>query len=66
MAYFCTFLTIFLYSASGYYVAAWKSIRARMLNIEIPIALGIVVMFIRSTVDIVFDYGQGFLIVCVD
>ncbi len=31
-----------------------------MLNIEIPIALGIVVMFIRSTVDIVFNYGQGF------
>jgi Cu+-exporting ATPase len=49
-----------VYSASDYYVAAWKSIKARMLNIEIPIALGIVVMFIRSTVDIVFDYGQGF------
>jgi P-type Cu+ transporter len=31
-----------------------------MLNIDIPIALGIVVMFIRSTVDIIFDYGQGF------
>lgn len=53
-------LPTFLYSASGYYVAAWKSIKARVLNIEIPIALGIVIMFIRSTVDIVFDYGQGF------
>jgi Cu+-exporting ATPase len=31
-----------------------------MLNIDIPIALGILVMFIRSTVDIVFDLGQGF------
>lgn len=50
----------FLYSASGYYVAAWKSIKAKMLSIEIPIALGIVVMFVRSTVDIIFDYGQGF------
>ena len=50
----------FLYSASGYYVAAWKSIKSGLLNIEIPIALGIIVMFIRSTVDIVFDYGQGF------
>ncbi|QBZ98946.1 heavy metal translocating P-type ATPase [Flavobacterium sangjuense] len=53
-------LPAFIYSASGYYVAAWKSIKQRMLNIEIPIALGIVVMFIRSTVDIVFNYGQGF------
>ncbi len=57
---FALSLPSFLYSASGYYVAAWKSIKARMLNIEIPIALGILIMFIRSTVDIVFDYGQGF------
>ena len=31
-----------------------------MLNIDVPIALGIIVMFIRSVVDIVFDYGSGF------
>lgn len=53
-------LPTFIYSASGYYVSAWKSIKSGLLNIDIPIALGIVVMFIRSTVDIVFDYGQGF------
>lgn len=50
----------FFYSAWGYYVSAWKSIRSGMLNIDIPIALGIVVMFVRSTVDIVLDYSQGF------
>lgn len=53
-------LPTFIYSASGYYVSAWKSIRSKLLNIDIPIALGIVVMFIRSTVDIIFGYGQGF------
>ncbi len=31
-----------------------------MLNIDIPIALGIVIFFIRSTFDIVMDYGPGF------
>lgn len=50
----------FVYSASGYYISAYKSIRAKTLNIDIPIALGIIIMFIRSTVDIIFDYGQGF------
>lgn len=50
----------FFYSAWGYYISAWKSIKSKMLNIDIPIALGIVVMFIRSTVDIAMDYGQGF------
>src|SRR6218665_210112 len=53
-------LPSFFYSATDYYIAAYKSIRSKMLNIEIPIALGIVVMFIRSTVDIIFNYGQGF------
>lgn len=53
-------LPAFFYSGWGYYISAWKSIKSRMLSIDIPIALGIIVMFVRSTVDIVFDYGQGF------
>ncbi|OOB83736.1 heavy metal translocating P-type ATPase metal-binding domain-containing protein [Flavobacterium columnare] len=57
---FALSLPPFFYSASGYYVSAWKSIQSKMLNIDIPIALGIIVMFVRSTIDIIFDYGQGF------
>ncbi|CAN1523571.1 ZntA Cation transport ATPase [Flavobacteriaceae bacterium] len=57
---FALSLPSFLYSASGYYVSAYKSIKSKMLNIDIPIALGIVVMFVRSTFDIVMDYGSGF------
>jgi len=57
---FALSLPSFLYSASGYYVSAYKSIKSKMLNIDIPIALGIIVMFVRSTVDIVMDYGSGF------
>ena len=37
-----------------------KASNPDMLNIDIPIALGIIVMFVRSTVDIILDYGQGF------
>lgn len=57
---FALSLPSFLYSGSGYYVSAYKSIRSKMLNIDVPIALGIIVMFIRSVVDIIFDYGSGF------
>lgn len=57
---FALSLPSFLYSASGYYISAYRSIQAKVLSIDIPIALGIIIMFIRSTVDIVFDYGQGF------
>ena len=57
---FALSLPSFLYSASGYYVSAYKSIKSGMLNIDIPIALGIIIFFIRSTFDIVMDYGSGF------
>ncbi|ABQ05563.1 heavy metal translocating P-type ATPase [Flavobacterium johnsoniae] len=53
-------LPSFFYSASGYYVSAYKSIKSGMLNIDIPIALGIIVMFIRSTYDMLMDHGPGF------
>jgi len=58
--FFALSLPSFLYSASGYYVSAYKSIKSGMLNIDIPIALGIIIFFIRSTFDIVMDYGSGF------
>lgn len=53
-------LPSFLYSASGYYIAAYKSLRAKIMNIEIPIALGIIVMFVRSVADLLLDRGPGF------
>ncbi|MNX23167.1 putative copper-importing P-type ATPase A [compost metagenome] len=53
-------LPSFFYSANGYYISAYKSIKSKMLNIDIPIALGIIVMFVRSTFDIVMNYGSGF------
>ncbi|WP_035674725.1 heavy metal translocating P-type ATPase metal-binding domain-containing protein [Flavobacterium sp. 83] len=59
-AIFILSLPSFFYSASGYYVSAYKSIKSKMLNIDIPIALGIIVMFVRSTFDIFMNYGSGF------
>lgn len=53
-------LPVVFYSGSGYLVSAYKGLRSGMLNIDVPIALGILVLFLRSTVEIVFDLGQGF------
>lgn len=53
-------LPSFIYSASDYYKIAYKSLKVKTLNIEIPIALGIIIMFVRSVIDIAFDYGPGF------
>lgn len=54
-------LPVFLYSATPYYISAYHSIKTRVYNIDIPMALGIVVMFVRSLVDIFFQDGAGFL-----
>ena len=53
-------LPVVFYASQDYFISAYKGLRARILNIDVPIALGIVVLFIRSTIDIAFDLGSGF------
>lgn len=53
-------LPVVFYCSQDYFISAYKGLRAKILNIDVPIALGIVVLFSRSTVDIIFDYGAGF------
>lgn len=53
-------LPVVFYSAQDYFISAFKGLRAKLLNIDIPIALGISVLFLRSTVDIIFNLGSGF------
>ena len=54
-------LPVFLFSATPYYKSAYNSIKTKSYNIDIPMALGIIVMFIRSLVDIFIQNGAGFL-----
>ncbi|WP_028873344.1 heavy metal translocating P-type ATPase [Psychroserpens burtonensis] len=53
-------LPVVFYAGRDYFVSAYKGLRSKLLNIDVPIALGIAVLFIRSTVDIIFDFGSGF------
>lgn len=53
-------LPVVFYSGAGYFVSAFKGLKTKILNIDIPIALGISVLFIRSSVEIMADLGTGF------
>ena len=53
-------LPVVFYASQDYFKAAIKGLRSKMLNIDVPIALGILTLFLRSTADIVFDLGSGF------
>ncbi len=53
-------LPVVFYAAQDYFISAYKGLRSKLLNIDVPIALGILVLFLRSTTEIVFDLGTGF------
>ena len=53
-------IPVVFYAAQDYFISAFKGLRAKLLNIDVPIALGISVLFIRSTIEISFDLGSGF------
>jgi Cu+-exporting ATPase len=54
-------IPVFFYSASGYFQAALKSFQQRQINIDVPIAAGLLALFLRSTYDIVTVTGPGYL-----
>lgn len=53
-------LPVVFYAGQDYFISAYKGLRSNLLNIDVPIALGITVLFVRSTVEITFDLGSGF------
>ena len=53
-------LPVVFYAAQDYFLSALKGLRSKLLNIDVPIALGVLTLFLRSTVDIIFDLGSGF------
>ncbi|MEZ4796502.1 MAG: heavy metal translocating P-type ATPase metal-binding domain-containing protein [Flavobacteriaceae bacterium] len=53
-------LPVVFYAGQDYFISAYKGLRSKLLNIDVPIALGIAVLFLRSTIEIIFDLGSGF------
>ncbi|MCF6346938.1 MAG: heavy metal translocating P-type ATPase metal-binding domain-containing protein [Flavobacteriaceae bacterium] len=57
---FIMIIPVVFYSANEYFISAYKGLKHRILNIDVPIALGISVLFLRSAVEIIFNLGQGY------
>lgn len=54
-------LPVVFYAATDYYVSSFKSLKKKIINIDIPIALGISVLFLRSAYEIIFQVDVGYL-----
>jgi len=54
-------IPVFFYSASEFFITAWKGLQQKTLNIDAPIALAIIITFSRSIYEIISNTGGGYL-----
>jgi P-type Cu+ transporter len=53
-------LPVFFYSASEFFISAYKGLQQKWLNIDAPIALSILMAFSRSTYEVLSNTGPGY------
>ncbi len=53
-------IPIVFYCASDYLISAWKAIIKKNVNIDFPIALGIITLFSVTTYEVISMTGQGY------
>lgn len=54
-------IPVLLYSASAYFISAYTAIRTRQLNLDIPVAIGILVLFTKSAASILMQEGSSYM-----
>ena len=51
---------VVFYSASDYFKSAWFGLKNKIVNIDVPIVLGIIMLYGRSIYEVLTDYGAGY------
>lgn len=54
-------LPVIGYSAKPFITSAWQNVKAKHLNIDLPIVLAVFITFFRSVYEIFTDTGAGYL-----
>ncbi len=54
-------LPVILYSANDYLFSALKAIKHKVVNLDVPISLGIVTLYLKSVYDIFSGNGPGYM-----
>ena len=57
---FALSLPVVFYCANDYYLSAIKGLKHKMINIDVPITLGIFMLFAQSTYDVFSGNGIGY------
>ncbi|MBL7870484.1 MAG: heavy metal translocating P-type ATPase metal-binding domain-containing protein [Cyclobacteriaceae bacterium] len=54
-------LPVLIYSSRDYFLSAINSFRQYRINIDVPIAIGLIALFARSSYDIITHTGPGYM-----
>lgn len=54
-------LPVFVYCSSGYFRSALKALKKKVINIDVPVSLGILALFGRSSFEIISSTGPGYM-----
>jgi P-type Cu+ transporter len=59
LSYILTIPVVF-YSSSDYYISAFKNLSKKSISIDLPIAIGILVLFLVTTYEVISGSGPGY------
>ncbi len=60
MLSFLLVIPVTFYSGSDYYISAWKNLKKKNISIDLPIAIGIMVLFLVTGYEVLTRTGQGY------
>ncbi|MES2726324.1 MAG: heavy metal translocating P-type ATPase metal-binding domain-containing protein [Bacteroidota bacterium] len=53
-------IPVFAFSGQDYLIAAYKGLRKKLITIDVPLAIGLVVLFVRNFYEILSHTGLGY------
>jgi len=65
--YFMSYLSllvsipVLLYSGNEFLISAWRAIRAKSINLDVPISIGILALYLQSAYTILSGGGAGYM-----
>lgn len=58
---FLASLPVLLFSARPYFISAFKALRSKSINLDVPITLGIIALYTQSVLQVFSGQGAGYM-----
>ena len=58
---FLVSIPVLLFSAKDYFISAFKALRSKVINLDVPITIGIIALYFQSLIQIFSWQGAGYM-----